>query len=139
MGKPVPVVGYRFEHRFEFSQSQVQRFAEVTGDNNPVHLDEKYAAGTPFKRPIMHGFLSGSVFSKVFGTIYPGEGTIYLEQQMIFKRPMFAGQSYVARFSITAVNPEKGTIHVDCSVEDSDNRVCLQGLARLLNNSVFIG
>ena len=137
MSKTVPAIGYRFEHRFEFSQSQVQQFAEVTGDNNPVHLDEKYAAGTPFKRPIMHGFLSGSVFSKVFGTIYPGEGTIYLEQQMIFKRPMFAGQAYVALFNVTEINPEKGTMTIDCVIEDTDKKVCLQGLARLMNKSVF--
>jgi len=137
MGKQVPVVGYAFEHPFEFSQSQVQQFAEVTGDHNPVHLDEKYAAATPFKRPIMHGFLSGSVFSKVFGTIYPGEGTIYLEQQMIFKRPMYAGQPYVAIFNITETNPEKGAMTVDCVVVDADKKVCLQGLARLMNKAVF--
>ena len=137
MSKPVPAIGYRFEHRFEFSQSQVQQFAEVTGDHNPVHLDEKYASTTPFKRPIMHGFLSGSVFSKVFGTIYPGEGTIYLEQQLIFKRPMFAGQAYLGVFNVTDVNPEKGTMTIDCLIEDADKKVCLQGLARLMNKSVF--
>jgi acyl dehydratase len=137
MSKAIPSPGYRFEHRFEFSQAQVQKFAEVTGDHNPVHLDEKYAAGTPFKRPIMHGFLSGSVFSKVFGTIYPGEGTIYIEQQMIFKRPMFAGQPYVAMFIVSDVNPEKGTMTIECTVEDSEKKVCLQGLARLMNKNLF--
>jgi len=58
---------------FSYSQEQVNKFAEVTGDNNPLHLDEEYAATTMFKRPIMHGFLGGSVFSKIFGTLFPGE------------------------------------------------------------------
>ena len=80
MNKSKPAVGLSYEHEFSFSQDSVKRFAEVTGDNNPIHLDSVYAATTPFKKPIMHGFLSGSIFSKVFGTIYPGEGTIYLKQ-----------------------------------------------------------
>ena len=74
----------------------------------------------------------------MFGTIYPGEGTIYLEQQMIFKRPMFAGQTYVARFSITEVDPEKGSITIDCVIEDGDNKLCLHGVARLMNKRIFI-
>jgi acyl dehydratase len=68
-----------YSHDFRFSQDEVNRFAEVTGDKNPVHTDADYAAKTMFKRPIMHGMLSASLFSKVFGTLFPGEGTIYLE------------------------------------------------------------
>lgn len=137
MGLPVPVKGYQFEHSFEFSQDNVVRFAEVTGDHNPIHLDPAYAASTPFQKPIMHGFLSGSIFSKVFGTIYPGQGTIYLEQQMMFKRPMFAGQRYTAKFVIKEVEADKGLITVDCSIAGVDDKVCLQGVARLMNKAVF--
>jgi acyl dehydratase len=137
MPVPVPFPGYSFEHAFEFSQAQVKQFADLTGDRNPVHLDEVYAATTPFRKPIMHGFLSGSIFSKVFGTIYPGEGTIYIEQQLIFKRPMFAGQGYVAKCKVVEVNKDKGTVSIDCIVEDADGKVCLQGVARLMNKGVF--
>jgi acyl dehydratase len=137
MRHTIPVKGFQFEHAFEFSQENVARFAEVTGDNNPIHLNEAYAASTPFQKPIMHGFLSGSVFSKVFGTIYPGEGTIYLEQQMIFKRPMYAGQRYHAKFTVVDADPDKGAITVDCVIVDDNEKACLQGMARLLNKSVF--
>ena len=137
MSHPVPVKGYQFDHSFEFSQDDVIRFAEVTGDNNPVHLDPSYAATTPFKRPIMHGFLSGSIISKVFGTIYPGEGTIYLEQSMSFKRPMFSGQRYLAKFSVVDADAGKGSLTIECSIQDADGKVCLQGLARLMNKAVF--
>jgi acyl dehydratase len=139
MNTPVPFKGYQFDHEFEFSQDQVARFAEVTGDNNPVHLDPGYAANTPFKKPIMHGFLSGSIFSKVFGTIYPGVGTIYLDQSMSFKRPMFAGHRYKAKFSVTEVDAQKGWITIDCIIEDADHKICLQGTARLMNKNSFIG
>ena len=72
----------QFEHLFSFTQKDVEAFAKVTGDNNPVHLDESYAAKTMFKRPIMHGMLGATVFSKVFGTMFPGEGTIYLSHYL---------------------------------------------------------
>jgi acyl dehydratase len=76
--------GETYSHEFKFTQNEVNQFAEVTGDKNPVHTDAEYAAKTMFKRPIMHGMLSASLFSKVFGTLFPGEGTIYLKQSSIY-------------------------------------------------------
>jgi acyl dehydratase len=137
MNKPVPEIGYAFEHPFRFSQRDVEKFAEITGDNNPVHLDEQYASQTPFKKPIMHGFLSGSVFSKVFGTIYPGKGTIYLEQQLVFKRPMFVDVEYIAQFTVRGVDSEKGMIQIECKILDDVKKICLEGNARLMNKTVF--
>lgn len=58
-----------FEHQFSFTQKVVDEFARITGDNNPIHINEVEAAKSIFKRRILHGFLSGSVFSKVFGTL----------------------------------------------------------------------
>ena len=84
----------QFEHLFSFTQEDVEAFAKVTGDNNPVHLDESYAAKTMFKRPIMHGMLGAAVFSKVFGTMFPGEGTIYLSQSLSFLKPMYVSENY---------------------------------------------
>jgi acyl dehydratase len=132
-----PVVGEVYEHTFSFTQQDVIRFSEVTGDINPVHLNAAYAAQTPFKKPIMHGFLSGSIFSKVFGTIFPGEGTIYLMQQLIFKRPMFTDHVYVARFSIAEIDLEKFTLLVNCKIVDPEGKICLEGDAKLLNKRVF--
>jgi acyl dehydratase len=131
------IAGEKFEHTFSFSQNDVIKFAAVTGDTNPVHLDAAYAAGTPFKKPIMHGFLSGSIFSKVFGTIFPGEGTIYLMQQLVFKRPMYVDEHYVAVFTILDINPEKFILEIECKVVNSANAVCLEGNARLLNRRIF--
>ena len=79
--------GDTYSHEFQFSQEEVNQFAQVTGDKNPVHTDAAYAATTMFKKPIMHGMLSASLFSKVFGTLFPGEGTIYLKQS---SSPLYA-------------------------------------------------
>lgn len=61
-------LGDTYEHEFRFSQDDVIAFAQLTGDDNPLHLDPEYAATTPFKRPIIHGMLGASVFTKVIGT-----------------------------------------------------------------------
>lgn len=132
-----PVTGEQFEHTFRFTQEDVVKFADVTGDKNPVHLDAAYAASTPFKKPILHGFLSGSVFSKVFGTIFPGEGSIYMSQTMSFKRPMFVDMEYVASFTITEAQPDKGLLTISCKISDGNGKVCLEGEGKLMNKEVF--
>ena len=90
----------KYTHIFRFSQSDVNNFAKLTGDINPIHLNKEYAKKTLFKRRIMHGFLSASIFSKVFGTLFPKEGCIYLEQNLKFLHPMYCDTSYVAEFEI---------------------------------------
>jgi acyl dehydratase len=132
-----PILGEQFDYPFRFTQDDVVRFAAVTGDKNPVHLDEAYAATTPFKKPILHGFLSGSVFSKVFGTIFPGEGSIYMSQTMSFKRPMYVEQDYVASFTISEAEPSKGLLTITGKITDSNGKVCLEGEGKLMNKGVF--
>ena len=73
-----------YTHKFSYSQQQVEEFARVTGDNNPVHTNAEFAATTMFKVPIMHGMLGAALFSKIFGTLFPGDGTIYLSQTLNF-------------------------------------------------------
>lgn len=119
---------------FSYSQEQVNQFAEVTGDNNPLHLDEEYAAKTMFKRPIMHGFLGGSVFSKIFGTLFPGEGTIYMNQTMNFMRPMFVDTEYEAVMTILEINREKNRAKVKTEVIDkTTGKVTISGEATVIN------
>jgi acyl dehydratase len=126
--------GYLHVQPLRFSQQEVQKFAEVTGDNNPIHLDEAYAATTFFKKPIMHGFLGGSVFSKVFGTIFPGEGTIYLKQSMEFKKPMFVDTDYEAHFTVTSVDKAKNRAVVETRVIDkASGAVTITGEALVMN------
>jgi len=132
-----PIAGEQFEYPFRFSQADVIQFAAVTGDKNPVHLDEAYAATTPFKKPILHGFLSGSVFSKVFGTIFPGEGSIYMSQTMTFKRPMYVDQDYIASFTIVEAEPTKGLLTITCKISDGKAKICLEGEGKLMNKGVF--
>ena len=122
-----------FTHKFQFSQEEVNRFAEVTGDQNPVHTDAAYAAKTMFKRPIMHGMLSASLFSKVFGTLFPGEGTIYLKQSLSFLKPMYVDTSYEAVFTVKEVLKDKNRAVVETLIKNPDGLVCTSGEATVMN------
>jgi acyl dehydratase len=92
--------GDRYSKRFSFSFDQVRKFAELSGDTNPVHLDREYATGLGFADTIVHGFLTGSVISKILGTEFPGEGAIYLSQTLSFRAPVFPGEELVAELEV---------------------------------------
>jgi acyl dehydratase len=121
-------------HRFSYTQQQVEEFARVTGDNNPVHTDAAFAANTLFKVPIMHGMLGAALFSKIFGTLFPGEGTIYLGQTLNFLRPMYAGKEYEAVFTVKEVNTEKHRAIVETKIIDPETqKVVTVGEATVMN------
>ncbi len=123
-----------YTHDFSFSQDEVNRFAEVTGDKNPVHTNAEYAATTMFKRPIMHGMLSASLFSKVFGTLFPGEGTIYLKQSLAFLKPMYVDTTYEAVFTVKEVIRDKNRAIVETLIKDkTTGNVCTSGEATVMN------
>jgi acyl dehydratase len=123
-----------FHYEFQFSQKDVDEFARVTGDNNPIHLNPEYAAKTMFKRPIMHGMLGASLFSKVFGTMFPGEGTIYLKQSLNFLKPMYVDTPYVAEFTVKEVISDKNRAIVETLIKDkASGNVCTSGEALIMN------
>lgn len=127
-------VGQIYSHDFNFSQDEVNRFAEVTGDKNPVHLNAEYAATTMFKKPIMHGMLSASLFSKVFGTLFPGEGTIYLKQSLNFMKPMYVDTAYEAVFTVKEVVKEKSRAIFETVIKDkATGTICTSGEATVMN------
>jgi len=127
-----------YTYNVAFNQSNVNTFAEITGDDNPIHLDAEFAKNTIFGKPIVHGFYSASVFSMVFGTKFPGEGTIYLYQDMKFLAPVFVEQSYKAKFEVLEVNTEKHIGTVKCVLEDETGKIVIEGIAKLKNNTQFI-
>lgn len=133
-----PKVGSQFTHAFKFSQEDVAAFARVTGDTNPLHLDPDYAATTAFKRPIIHGMLGASVFTKVLGKEYPGYGSIYVSQTLSFLRPMFVDTDYEAVFTITEINADKHLAEISTEILDVQTRkVTTRGAATMINKEKF--
>ncbi|MDR1543789.1 MAG: MaoC family dehydratase [Prevotellaceae bacterium] len=130
-------IGDKFNYKFSYTQADVELFARVTGDNNPIHINADYAKNTPFGRPIMHGFLSAAVFSKVFGTLFPGEGTIYMSQEMKFRAPMFVDVEYIAEFEVISHNPDKHSGVISCKIVNSEGKECITGEALLKHFEMF--
>lgn len=129
-------VGDTFTYKFSYTQDDVNKFAEISGDNNPIHLDEEYASKSIFKRRIIHGFLGGSVFSKVFGTIFPGPGTLYLNQSMSFFKPMFTNIEYTAKFTVKEIIKDKNRAIVETLIIDPNDKIIISGSALIQNENI---
>ncbi|MDR2010688.1 MAG: MaoC family dehydratase [Bacteroidales bacterium] len=130
-------IGDSYSEKVRFSQENVNKFAEISGDNNPIHINEEYAAKTQFGKPIVHGFFAGAVFSKIFGTKWPGEGTIYIYQDMTFRAPVFVEQDYFAKLEILEVDEEKHRGTIKCTLEDSKGNAVITGEAKLMHLEKF--
>lgn len=121
--------GYSFE-RF-ISAEDVRQFAAIVGDTNPVHLDEAFAERSFFKKRIVHGAFLAGLISKVLGVDFPGEGTIYISQNTIFKRPVFVDTTVRVEVKVTSVDAEKRRLVLDTTVLNPDDKVCLAGSAEV--------
>jgi acyl dehydratase len=126
--------GKKFVFPFSLTQEDINAFAKVTGDNNPIHWDENYAAQTPFKKPIVHGMFGAAIFSRVLGTTFPGEGTIYMKQSLSFQRPMYVGVQYEAIFEVKEIIEGKHRALISTSiVEKESGTVVTNGEAFVMN------
>ena len=109
----------------------LEAFAEVSGDTNPVHLDDAYARTTTFGGRIAHGMLSAAFISAVLGTKLPGPGAIYLSQSLRFRRPVRIGDEVTARATVKALDAKRGhvTLETVCLVS---GKAVLEGEALVL-------
>ncbi len=114
-----------------FKSDEVEAFAEMSLDKNPIHLDEDYAEHSRFGRRIVHGFLVGSLISAVFGTQLPGEGAIYLHQEMDFRKPVYHNDEITAIVTVTNIRKDKSILYFDTRCENNKGEVVIEGKAVL--------
>ena len=100
------------------TDADIVLFAGVSGDTNPVHLDEEYASGTMFKGRIAHGMLTAAFLSAVLGARMPGPGAVYLSQSLRFRAPVRIGDTVRATATVTALDPQRkrATLETKCTV-----------------------
>ncbi|MGO4999072.1 MaoC family dehydratase [Oceanisphaera sp. W20_SRM_FM3] len=112
-------VGMTASYSQTITDADVKAFAGVSGDHNPVHLSEEYAKDSRFKDRIAHGLLTASFFSAIFGTKLPGEGCVYAGQNLQFKRPVYLGDTVIAKVTVTAVDvlKKRVTFKTVCTVK----------------------
>jgi 3-hydroxybutyryl-CoA dehydratase len=113
------------------TEADIVAFAEVTGDKNPVHLDEAYASGTMFKGRIAHGMLTAGLVSAVFGMELPGPGAIYVSQTLNFRGPVRIGDRAIAKVKVVELITAKRRARFDCWCHVGEKLV-LEGEAILM-------
>ena len=124
-------VGLDAEMNRVVTEADIMGFADITGDRNPVHLDEAYARQTSFGGRIAHGMLSAGYISAVIGTRLPGPGAIYVSQSLRFRRPVRIGDTVTTRVEVKAINAARAivTLATTCLV---NGKVVVEGEAEIL-------
>ena len=114
------------------TDEMIRAFAELTGDANPVHLDDAYAAGTRFGRRIAHGMIAAGLISAALANDLPGPGTVYLSQTLQFKAPVFPGDTITTTVAVKTVRPDKPIVTLGTVCTNQDQKVVLEGEAVVL-------
>lgn len=113
-------------------QTDVDAFADLTGDHNPVHVDEEFAKTTRFGRRIAHGMLTASLISSVLANKLPGEGSVYLGQTLKFIAPVFPGDEITARVTVKEIREDKPIVKLETVCLNQRNEIVIRGEATVL-------
>lgn len=122
-------VGDSFSAVREVTDELIRAFAEVSGDRNPIHLDEEFAAATRFGRRIAHGMLSGAFISAVLGYEFRERRIVYLSQTMKFTAPAFIGDVITTTASVKNIREDRGIVTLDTVCTKQDGTITLTGEA----------
>lgn len=123
-------VGMEVSYSQTITDADVKSFSGISGDKNPVHMDDEYAKDSRYKKRIAHGMISASFFSALFGTKIPGEGCVYVAQNLQFKRPVYLDDTVTATVIVKDVDLKKRRVFFRtlCKVK---NKIVIDGEAEL--------
>lgn len=123
-------IGMEVSYSQTITDADIKAFSGISGDKNPVHMDDEYAKNSRYKKRIAHGMLSASFFSALFGTKIPGEGCVYISQSLKFKRPVYLDDTVIASVIVTNVDLAKKRVFFQtvCKV---NNKIVIDGEAEL--------
>ena len=125
-------VGDHASRTMTITDETIRTFADLTGDHNPVHLDDAYAAGTRFGRRIAHGMIAAGLISATLANDLPGPGTVYLGQTLQFRAPVFPGDTITATVEVKSVRPDKPIVVLTTVCTNQDGARVLEGEATVL-------
>ena len=116
----------------KITDKDVKQFSLISGDINPIHLDEEYAKKTRFKKRIAHGILVSSHISALLANTLPGEGSIYLSQSLEFLAPVYINDQI--KTIVKVVNIKNKVYELDCRCYNQEEKIVLKGIAKVLKN-----
>jgi 3-hydroxybutyryl-CoA dehydratase len=120
-------VGQHVTFTKTFTEEDMQRFIEITGDVNPLHVDEEFARKTKFGRRVLQGMLTASILSTMVGMLLPGTGAIYRSQTLTFLLPVYLGDTVTAHFVVRAIDREKHRLTIDSWIENAAGERVIEG------------
>ncbi|MDM5066754.1 MaoC family dehydratase [Aeromonas salmonicida] len=112
------------------TDADVKDFSGISGDKNPVHMDDEYAKESRFGKRIAHGMLSSSFFSALFGTKLPGQGCVYVSQSLKFRKPVYIGDTVIATVEVTSIDIDKRRVFFDTYCKVGKSKV-ITGVAEI--------
>ena len=111
-----------------FTEDDVRHFIEITGDVNPLHVDEAFAAKTQFGRRVLHGMLTASILSTMVGMLLPGTGAIYRSQTIQFLKPVHVGDTVTAHFVVRSIDRARRRLAIESWIENASGERVLDGM-----------
>ena len=128
------IVGSEISFSVQVTDQKVRQFAEMSGDHNPIHLDDEYAATTRFKKRIAHGMICGALISRVLAEKL-GRGGIYLSQTLKFINPVFIDDTVTVTLKILKIRESKGIATIETICTNQTGEVCVKGEAMIMKPS----
>ena len=132
---PILTIGQKATRTQTITDEMIRTFAALTGDSNPVHLDDAFAATTRFGRRIAHGMLAASLISAALANDLPGPGTVYLSQSIQFKAPVFPGDTITAIIEVKSIRNDKPIAILTTICVNQENVTIIEGEAAVLMSS----
>ena len=129
---PILQPGDKASRTTAITDEMIRAFAGLTGDTNPVHLDDAYAAGTRFGRRIAHGMIAAGLISATLANDLPGPGTVYLSQTLQFKAPVYPGDRITTTVEVKSVRLDKPIVTLGTVCKNQNDKVVLEGEAVVL-------
>lgn len=117
-------VGMTAQTKATITEDMINTFADITGDHNPIHVNEEAAIAAGFKGRIAHGALSASFISAVLGNDLPGPGAVFVELNLRFRKPAFIGDEITAIAEVAEINERTGRVKMKCHCEVDGVKIC---------------
>lgn len=123
-------IGMSESYSQTITDADVKDFSGISGDKNPVHMNEEYAKASRFGKRIAHGMLSSGFFSALFGTKLPGQGCVYVAQSLKFRKPVYIGDTVTATVEVTSIDIDKRRVFFDTYCKVGKSKV-ITGVAEI--------
>lgn len=126
------VVGQKSSFQVQITKEMIEKFAELSGDYNPLHMDEIYAQNSQFKQRITHGMLLGTFFSQLVGMHIPGEKCLYLSQNLNFHKPCYISDTVSVEGIVKEKSNSTQILEIETTIHNQKNVLLVDGLARVM-------